>query len=65
MIDVMVGQRVEAHPATNAWIMGARFGTVKGFTKKFLPGTETYGIRVKLDRVRRVQTFHPDNLWIV
>lgn len=28
-IEIKVGDRIEAHPATDLWMRGARFGTVK------------------------------------
>lgn len=40
--DFTVGQRVELHPATDLWMMGARFGVVTLIGRKY--------VHVKLDR---------------
>ena len=56
------GDRVETHPATDAWMQGLRYGTVLGRTRSHLHDTDIYGVRVRLDRSDRVQVFHPDNI---
>lgn len=40
------GERVELHPGTDAWMQGDRYGVVKRRTR--------YGVRVAMDRSRRV-----------
>jgi hypothetical protein len=52
--DFQVGDRVETHPATDYWMMGARFGTVIKIGRKM--------VHVQLDRIDRVRTIHPRNL---
>lgn len=37
-----VGERVESHPATDAWMMGDRFGTITKITRKY--------VHVEMDR---------------
>jgi hypothetical protein len=49
-----VGQRVELHPCTDEWMMGARFGEVR----RVADGR----VWVKLDKIRKVLAFHPDNI---
>lgn len=49
-----VGQRVQTHPATDAWMQGDRYGAVVGLGVKY--------IRVKMDRSGRTLKFCPDNL---
>lgn len=34
--DAVVGQRVELHPATDAWMRGDRYGTVERVGRKYL-----------------------------
>ena len=49
-----VGMRVEMHPATDLWMMGARYGDVVkvGRTK----------VHVRLDRIPGVRRIPPRNL---
>lgn len=54
LADFAVGQRVETHPATDAWIFGDRFGTV------VLVGRSK--VTVHLDRSGRRLRFSPHNL---
>lgn len=49
-----VGQRVQAHPATDTWMRGARYGVVVKVGRRY--------ITVKMDAMRRPVRFHPDNL---
>ncbi len=65
------GQRVELHPATSEWMQGDRYGVVIGYGRKReyidhfhreAPHTFVRPVRVKLDKSRRVRTFHPANL---
>jgi hypothetical protein len=49
------GQRVQTHPATDAWMQGDRFGTVEHI---FRNGR----IAVRLDRSGRIRAFMAENL---
>lgn len=49
-----VGQRVQAHPATDTWMRGDRFGVVVAVGLKRL--------QVKMDRSGRRVNFRPANL---
>ena len=49
-----IGQRVETHPATDAWIRGDRYGVVLGYSGR--------RVRVHLDRSNTPRLFHTDNL---
>jgi hypothetical protein len=51
---MQVGQRVELHPATDAWMMGDRFGVVVKIGRKY--------VHVKLDRSGRTIPFLPKNV---
>lgn len=55
--DFKVGQRAEAHPATDAWMMGDRFGLVVKIGRT--------SVHVKMDRSGKVRRFHPSNLLII
>ena len=57
-----IGDRVEARPATDAWMSGDRYGTVIGRTREHLHDTNLYGVRVKMDVSGKVRVFHPDNV---
>lgn len=50
----LVGKRVEIHPATDAWIMGDRYGTVIKTGRKYL--------HVKMDRSGKVRKVTPELL---
>lgn len=50
-----IGQRVEAHPGCDCWIMGDRFGTVVKNGRKY--------VHVKMDRSQRVRKFTPDRIF--
>lgn len=43
--DFTPGVRIELHPATDLWMRGARFGTVRKIGRKFL--------MVEMDALRR------------
>ena len=51
------GDRVELHPATSLWMMGARFGTVKVVGRKW--------VMVELDATGKVRKFNPRNLTVI
>jgi hypothetical protein len=46
-----VGDRVEIHPGTDLWMMGARYGTVKSI----VPTSEDR-VRVEMDKVRGLRS---------
>lgn len=50
----LVGTRVEAHPATDTWMRGDRYGEIVAVGRKY--------IRVKMDRSGRTLRFVPENL---
>ena len=52
--DYRVGQRVQAHPATDTWMRGDRYGTVERVGRRY--------IRVRMDRSGHLKRFTPDNL---
>lgn len=49
-----VGQRVQLHPATDLWMMGARYGEVVKVTAKY--------VHVLVDALGRVVKFHGSNV---
>jgi hypothetical protein len=53
-VIVVIGERVEAHPATDSWMSGDRFGTVEKIGRKY--------IHVKMDRSGRIRKFTPNNV---
>jgi hypothetical protein len=50
----VVGQRVQAHPCTDIWMRGDRFGTVARIGRKY--------VSVRMDVSKRTLKFHPLNL---
>ena len=46
-----VGDRVEVHPGTDLWMMGARYGTVQSIVP-----TEGDRVRVEMDKVRGLRS---------
>jgi len=54
MNDLKIGDRVEVHPATNAWIFGDRFGEVAKIGRKY--------VHVLMDRSGRTLRFVPENI---
>jgi hypothetical protein len=50
-----IGQRVQTHPATDAWMQGDRYGTIEHI---FRNGK----IAVRMDRSDRLRPFVADNL---
>ena len=42
-----IGQRVELHPATDAWMMGDRYGEVVKITRQY--------VHVKMDRSGKIR----------
>jgi hypothetical protein len=49
-----VGQRVTAHPATDAWMCGDRFGTVERIGLRY--------VHVRMDRSGKLRRFTPRNV---
>lgn len=49
-----VGQRVQAHPGTDAWMRGDRFGTVERIGRAY--------VHVHMDASHELIAFHPVNL---
>lgn len=49
--DFTVNNRIELHPATDAWMRGDRYGTIVARGRKYL--------RVKMDRSLRVIKVSP------
>lgn len=54
MSDYNVGDRIQLHPATDAWMMGDRYGEVT------VVGREYY--HVKMDRSGNIRKVHPRNI---
>jgi hypothetical protein len=52
--DFKVGERVQTHPATDAWMRGDRYGTVSSIGHRY--------VFVRMDRSGRELRFHPRNL---
>lgn len=52
-----IGQRVELHPATDAWMMGDRYGEVVKIGRTY--------IHVKMDRSGKVRKVRADLLTVV
>jgi hypothetical protein len=52
--DYNIGDRVELHPATDAWMAGDRFGTVEKIGRFYL--------HIKMDRSGRVRRVVPENM---
>ena len=66
-----MGDQVELHPATDAWMRGDRYGTVTG-VGRFRPyidadGTASFAgqVFVLLDKSGRIRRFHPDNVFVI
>lgn len=51
---VTIGDRVELHPATNAWMFGDRFGEVARIGRKY--------VHVKMDRSGRTLQLIPADI---
>jgi hypothetical protein len=51
----LVGYRVQLHPATDAWMMGDRYGTVTKIGRRCL--------HVRMDRSGRVRRVNPCNIF--
>lgn len=49
-----IGWRVELHPATDAWMMGDRYGEVVKVGRQLL--------HVRMDRSGKVRRIHPSNI---
>lgn len=72
MADYRIGKRVQLHPATDAWMMGDRFGTIVSVSRRsrsYLdPRDPRNGrsFRVKMDRSARTLRVSESNIgeWI-
>lgn len=49
-----VGDRIELHPTTDAWMMGDRYGEVKAIGRFYL--------HVKMDRSGKIRKVVPENV---
>ena len=58
--NVARGERVEAHPATDAWMRGDKFGTVVQVLPMGRRPSER--VIVRMDVSGRMLSFHPANL---
>lgn len=68
MTEFAKGDRVELHPATDAWMMGDRYGTVVRvgpYVEESLAPGQTIVVRVRMDRSGRMLKCHPDYLTII
>lgn len=52
--DFRIDQRVQLHPATDLWMRGARYGTVRRIGRKH--------VHVHVDAINRVVRVDPRNL---
>ena len=52
--ELNVGQRVQLHPASDAWMSGDRYGEVVRVGRSI--------VHVKMDRSGRVRWFHPETI---
>ena len=52
-----IGKRVELHPATDAWMMGDRFGTVEAIGNRF--------VSVRMDRTGKLRKLRPNYVLFV
>lgn len=55
--DFRVGQRVQMHPATDAWMQGDRYGQIETLGRVYL--------HVKMDRSQRMLPMLPENVLAV
>ncbi len=53
--DFEEGMRVELHPATDAWMLGDRFGTVVRVGRRL--------VHVRMDRSGRVRRLYPHHFY--
>lgn len=51
------GDRVQVHPASDAWMQGDRYGTVTSVQRQY--------VRVQMDQSGRLWRFHPASLTLV
>lgn len=54
ILGFAIGDRVEIHPGTDAWMMGDRFGVVEKIGRRL--------IHIKMDRSGRVLRFLPETV---
>lgn len=58
MGDFRPGDRVMAHPATDAWMQGDRYGVVAKISPRAT-------VLVRMDRSKRLRRFLPENLEVI
>lgn len=58
------GRRVQAHPATDAWMMGDRYGVIVGRTLGRMAHEHSRGVRVLMDVSGKIKTFRPGDLLV-
>ncbi len=51
-----IGRRIELHPGTDQWMMGARFGNVIRVDEK------TGLVHVRMDKLRKLLKCHPEHI---
>lgn len=54
MIDIKPGDRIQTHPATDAWMRGLRYGTVTKVTKRF--------VHCDMDRMENIVRFNHEDV---
>jgi ribosomal protein L21E len=52
--EFAIGERVQLHPAMDAWMQGDRYGEVRGWS--------AYRVLVLMDKSGRTLKVYPDNL---
>ncbi len=55
--EFRIGQRVEVHPASDAWMSGDRYATVTRVGKSI--------VFARMDKSNRVRWWHPESLAIM
>lgn len=48
-MNITIGMRVQAHPATDAWVQGDQYGNVTAIGRKY--------VHVEMDRSGRIRKF--------
>lgn len=66
MTEFAKGDRVELHPATDAWMMGDRYGVVVSVGPYIGdPDDPQQVVRVRMDKSGRMLKCHPDYVTII
>jgi hypothetical protein len=58
------GKRIQVHPATDAWMMGDRYGVIIGRTLGRLAHDSSRGVRVRMDKSQQIKTFRPGDVLV-